>query len=116
MAYSGAIAMCSGRFHYPNLSSPASFLTLGLSGLVLAGLLLNRKGRKTRVAIGLALVGMLLMATGQLLRPSALLYYGGVVLLFFGIWYNGSFGYFYRKVAHSIKKSLTNLRYDRGKL
>jgi len=43
-------------------------------------------------------------------------YYLGVTLLFFGIWYNGSFIYFFKRFFLTFKKYITITNYDSGKL
>lgn len=97
MAYTGAISMCSGNNLYPNAGSYFSYITLALAFVVLAGIALNRKGKKTRTALLIALIGCLLVLTSQFLFLSSAIYYIGTVLLFWGIWYNGSFSYFYKR-------------------
>lgn len=116
MAYSGAITMCSGNMTYPNANSMASYLTVAVALLVILGILLNWKGKKTRWALGLASLGICMMYLGQFYFISITNYYLGVGLLFFGIWFNGSFYYFYHKFLRAFKKYTTTLRYDRGKL
>lgn len=115
MAYSGAVTMCSGM-KYPHAGSFSAYLSLGLAAIVLLGILLNRRGRKTWRAFGLASLGILTLLVGQFFIISATNYYLGVGLLFFGIWYNGSFTYFLRKFLLIIKKRTTFTAYDRGEL
>jgi hypothetical protein len=104
MAYSGAVTMCSGNMLFPNAGTTASYLTVGLAALVIFGILLNRKGRKTWVALALASTGILFLIIGQFYFISMISYYLGVLLLFFGIWLNGSLPYFYRKYVPGFKK------------
>lgn len=113
MAYSGAVTMCSGM-KYPNAGSLSAYLSIGLAVFVLLGILLNWKGRKTWVALGIASLGILVLMIGQFLIISSSNYYLGVALLFFGIWYNGSFTYFLRKFLLTFKKYTTITHYDRG--
>jgi len=107
MAYSGAMAMCSGEMLYPNAGSTASYLTIGIAFLVLLSMFLNYKGRKTRVALSIATLGVFMLLLGQVYFISMVNYYLGVILLFFGIWYNGSFFHFYRKYGRAFIKYLT---------
>lgn len=104
MAYSGAMTMCSGNMLYPNAGTSASYLTIGIALFVLLSMILNYKGRKTQVALLLAASGILLMLIGQFFFISMTNYYLGVLLLFFGIWYNGSFLHFYEKYASAFIK------------
>lgn len=97
MAYSGAISMCSGNQLYPNAGGISSYITLGIAALVIVSMILNYKGLKSIVAIGICLSGMVFLAISQFYAMSQEVYYVGVVLIFFGIWYNGSFFHFYNK-------------------
>jgi len=97
MAYSGAVTLCSGTTMYPNASSNMPFLILGISLVVLISLLLNYKKVTTMRAIILVSIGMLLMISSQLYFMNNASYYLGAGFLFFGVWYNGSFNYFYKK-------------------
>lgn len=106
MAYSGAVTMCSGM-RYPNAGSWEAYLSLGLAVFVLVGIAFNRKGKRTRIALGIASLGILLLFLGQFLIISMSNYYLGVALLFFGIWYNGSFTYFFKKFLLTLKKYTT---------
>lgn len=100
MAYSGAIPLCSGSAIYPNEGTLPMILTLVFAVIVLMGILLNPKGRKTLIAVSIAVSGILVLALSQTVYPSMAVYYTGVAVLFFGIWYNGSFSYFKRRAQH----------------
>lgn len=106
MAYSGAMSMCSGKMLFPNADTYSSYFILGLSLVVLLGVLLNQKGKTTWIAVGITSLGILLLFISQFYNISETLYYTAVGLLFFGIWFNGSFKYFYNKYFNSIRKSL----------
>ena len=97
MAYTGAVSLCSGNMLYPNSGTLASYVTTALALVVLFSILLNRKGRKTWFALGFAVMGMFFLVLGQFYLISEFNYYLGVILLFFGIWLNGSFLHYYRK-------------------
>jgi len=96
MAYSGAVSLCSGKMLFPNANTYSGYIIVGLSILVLLGILLNFKGKRTWIAAGITFFGMLLLTISQFYSISESLYYIAVAFLFFGIWYNGSFHYFYR--------------------
>ncbi len=97
MAYSGAMSLCSGKMIFPNAESSSSYFILGLSFIILLGILLNNKGKRTWIAAAITTIGILLLSISQFYSISEALYYTSVALLFFGIWFNGSFYYFYRK-------------------
>jgi len=103
MAYSGAMTLCSGRTLTPNAGTGSSYLIIGLSILVLASIAFNHKGKKTKIAILLSLLGIISLISSQFIFISQILYYIGVGILFFGIWYNGSFSFFYRKYQTRFK-------------
>lgn len=103
MAYSGAMSLCSGKMFYPHANSYSSYLIIGLSLFTLIGIALNYKKKRTRVAILIALIGISLLIISQFFLMSNGLYYVGTALLFFGIWYNGSFNFFYRKYLAGFK-------------
>lgn len=91
MAYAGAIPLCGGKTLYPNAGNFSLYLTGGFALVVLLGILLNNKGVRTFWAGIIATAGIGCIVAGQLLWISMPLYYLGVLILFFGIWYNGSY-------------------------
>jgi hypothetical protein len=118
MAYSGAVSMCSGKMLYPHADATSSYVFLGLSIIIILGLLFNRKGKVTWIALGIVAGGISLLVISQFYYISEPLFYCAVALLFFGIWFNGSFKYFYRKYFIPVQKTLVkslNLNYDRRK-
>lgn len=100
MAYAGAIPLCGGSTMYPNEGNSSLYITLGCSLIVLLGILLNRRGKRTWIAALIVLSGIVVLALSQVYWISMPLYYLGVITLFFGIWYNGSFAYFKRTYFH----------------
>ena len=103
MAYSGAVTLCSGTTMYPHADTTTSYLSLSLALFVMLSIYFNYKGKKTKYALFLTFIGMLLLMSSQLYWISEYLYYAGVGFLFFGIWYNGSFTFFYQKYLTSLK-------------
>ena len=81
---------------YPNAGNLSMYVTAGFAVVVLLGILLNPKGVRTLYAGLIAMVGIICIVASQTLWISMSLYYAGVSILFFGIWYNGSFAYFKR--------------------
>lgn len=98
MAYSGAITLCSGRSIFPHAGNYAAYLILGVGLLVMLGIVLNQRGKRTWVAALLAGLGLLSLLLSQLVFYSPTLYTVGSLLLLFGVWYNGSFWYFYHRI------------------
>ncbi len=105
MAYAGAIPLCGGTTMYPNAGNISTYITVGFAVIVLLGILLNRKGVRTFHAGLIAMAGIFCIVASQVLWISMLLYYAGVSILFFGIWYNGSFAYF-KRTCFSLLTSL----------
>jgi len=95
MAYSGAMSLCSGRMLYPNAGGWSGYVTVGVAALVLISILINRRDGRTHIAALIALLGISLLAYSQFVVMSSIIYYLAVSILFFGIWYNGSFLHFY---------------------
>jgi len=91
MAYSSAIAMCGGPDMYLKENNWASYIPLGLSVIIISMLFLNWRGSRTKYALTIAIIGFgFILLTHQLFFDS-FYYYIGAGLLFFGIWFNGSF-------------------------
>ncbi len=90
---------------YPNAGNISTYITVGFAVIVLLGILLNRKGVRTFHAGLIAMAGIFCIVASQVLWISMLLYYAGVSILFFGIWYNGSFAYF-KRTCFSLLTSL----------
>jgi len=109
MAYSGAMSMCSGKMLFPNADAYSGYIIIGLSLLILFSILLNHKGTKTWIASFIVLIGISLLTMSQYLTMSEPLYYLASFVLFFGIWYNGSFTFFYKKYFKSKIKTNTSI-------
>jgi len=101
MAYSGAVTLCSGTTMYPHADTTTSYLSLGLALFVILSILFNNKGKKTKYALCITIIGMIILMSSQLYWISEYLYYAGVGFIFMGIWYNGSFSFFYKKIITS---------------
>ena len=75
-----------------------------LGALIILMILLNFRGRRTFVSLGIAVVSMvfLLLKTyyATPLLPDWVLY----TAFFFAIWYNGNFQYFYRFIRFRLQK------------
>ncbi len=67
-----------------------------LGAVIIAMILLNQRGRRTYIALGVAVVAMALLVVQTYFIPALLpdwIIYGA---FFMAIWYNGNFRYFYR--------------------
>lgn len=108
MAYSGAVTLCSGNTLYPNAGGYSAYITIGLSLFILIAIYSNHKGKRTFYSLLIALSGVILLLISQSLYINSYLYYVAVTLLLFGIWYNGSFFYFYKKGKQKIRYTFLN--------
>jgi hypothetical protein len=110
-AYSSTIMLCSKdsftsktNLHH---SGSTILFTVILCVFTLAGIGFNWRGRRTTYAIGIALTGCLMAVFSVLYGGGELLYYSGVLLIFAGVWFNGSMLY----VINRVKNKLTSPLY-----
>ena len=108
MAYSGAVSLCSGTSLYPNSGSTAIYLSLGIGIFIIATILLNNKGRRTMISLAICSIAIGLLLLSQLVLMDSTVYALASLILLFGIWYNGSFFYFYDKCKHSLRHRFLN--------
>ena len=110
MAYSGAVSMCSGKMLFPNANSYSGYFMVGFSIIILLGILLNNKGSRTLISVSIVSIGILLLAISQFVILSEPLYYLACLIMLLGIWYNGSFTFFYKKYLENKfkRKSIIN--------
>lgn len=70
-----------------------------LLGIVIISLiLLNQRGRRTLIALGIATVAMVFLVLKTYYNAAVLPDWFIYIAFFFSIWYNGNFKYFYRFV------------------
>ena len=106
MAYSSAIAMCGGSDLYMEDNNLASYIPLILSALVLILIAAKPKGIKTKIALGISIIGSLLILGVHQTWIIPELYYPGNFLIFMGVWVNGSFFNLIKKIKNiTIKTS-----------
>lgn len=108
MAYSGAVTLCSGTSLYPNSGSTAVYLSLGIAIFIMGTIYLNNKGRRTMISLAICSVAIALLLLSQLVLMDNVIYTMASLILLFGIWYNGSFFYFYNKIKHSLRHRFLN--------
>lgn len=69
-----------------------------LGGIIIAMILLNQRGRRTRISLGISIIALVFLVLQTYFLSPILpdwLIYGA---FFMAIWYNGNFQYFYRFV------------------
>jgi hypothetical protein len=75
-------------------------ITSVLCFLTFIGIALNRKGNRTFYALSIAATGIILIMFSVIRGGGQPLYYGGIFLLFFAAWLNGSFLWFLKKLGY----------------
>jgi hypothetical protein len=94
MAYSGTVMLCGKNTLIENQYNNNSILSISLTALfcslIIAGLLLNFRGTRTKYALVLAGLGILMILNSVIRNGGQELYYLGVSILFIAIWLNGS--------------------------
>jgi uncharacterized membrane protein YobD (UPF0266 family) len=120
LAYTSTILLCTKDETLVASSLHASPLTISITAvlclIVFVGVLLNRRGRRTRLALAVVLTGMALMMITVVRGGGEALYYAGNMLVFAGIWINGSFLYVWRQLRQAWKNisGLEPARADRS--
>jgi hypothetical protein len=120
LAYTSTILLCTKDETLVASSQHASPLTIAITAVlclfILGGVLLNRRGRRTRLALAVVLSGMAIMMTSVVRGGGEALYYTGNLLVFAGIWMNGSFLYVWRQLRQALKNisGLEPARADRS--
>ena len=100
-SYSAAISLCSGKTILKEAVGWTSYIPIVLAIILIGSFLYNYKGMKTLKAIGLALVGCIIILYGEYFVKNMSTYYIGAVTLLWACWMNGSFNFFVRKVKRS---------------
>ena len=103
MAYSSAITVCGGKSFQGYSPEWTSFISISLAIVPLILILMNYRGKRTLVAFGILLSGILLIIYSEIITGNLTTYYYGGALLIFGIWYNSSFLFFYYKIKDMVK-------------
>jgi hypothetical protein len=107
LAYSSTIMLCGKdsvtsktSLHY---SETTIFFTIGLCLVTIASIAFNQRDQRTMYAIGLALAGSIMATLSAIYGGGEILYYSGVLLIFTGVWLNGSLLYVINRIRNKIK-------------
>jgi hypothetical protein len=98
MAFSGTLMLCgngSGMFTRTFSSLPTQIFSVTFCLLILLFIILNFRDKRTLYAIALAVVGSAMVIYSTTIAGGLMLYYSGVVMIFFSVWLNASFALFY---------------------
>jgi hypothetical protein len=74
-----------------------SYIPVILAFVLIGTFIYNYKGRKTLLAIALAVSASITILYGEYVVKTQWIYYLGVLTLFAACWLNGSFSFFLRK-------------------
>lgn len=102
MAYTSTAMLCGEGAVFEVSTTHNSALTIFITtvlGLVtLAAIITNRKGKRTYVAFALSLLGLFMVLFSVIRFGGQPLYYTGILLVFTGVWLNGSLVWFWRNL------------------
>jgi hypothetical protein len=102
MAYSSTLMLCNKdtliEKSINHSSSLSIYITAFFCLVAILGLLLNYKDNRTKYAISIASLGSALIMYSIIKSGGQELYYFGVSIIFFAIWFNGSFLSILRKI------------------
>lgn len=105
--YSCVVTMCSGAKLHQYTPNVYGIISVILALIVIASFLFNYKGRKTQIAMALAMLGTCLVSFSQFITGSPPQYFMGTMLIFFSIFFNGSFMHFWQRFTkHFQRKSI----------
>jgi|GEM_PF-5238572 len=119
LAYTSSILLCTRNESIVATSVHSSPLTIGLTAafclFILGGILLNRRGARTRYALMWAMMGIAGMLVSVTWGGGTFLYYLSNSLVFLGIWINGSFLYIWNHLRQFAREmgAMSVLRFFR---
>jgi hypothetical protein len=106
LAYSSTIMLCGKdtvtsqtSMHY---SSSTIIVTSLLCLLTISAIAFNWRGRRTMYAMGIAFAGSLLAMSSVALGGGEYLYYSAVLVIFTGVWLNGSLLYVINRIKNKV--------------
>jgi len=103
LAYSSTLVMCGRDMTATSIRHHQSPLTIAFSALlcltVLFSIVLNNRDSRTIWSFFTALIGSVVVMVSSLYSGGEILYYSGVILVFLGVWMNGSLLYVLRRVS-----------------
>lgn len=103
MAFTGTALLCGEGSVMEVSRTHNSLLTITVTGvlcvLTLAGIALNRRGKRTWYAISIACLGIAMIMFSVIRSGGQPVYYSGISLVFFAVWLNGSLLWFVKKLG-----------------
>jgi len=101
MAFSGTLMLCgngSGMFTRTFSSLPTQIFSITFCLLIVLFIVLNFRDKRTLYAIFLSTIGSAMIIYSATIAGGLLLYYSGVMIIFFSIWLNASLFYFVDRI------------------
>lgn len=105
--YSCVVTMCSGAKLHQYTPNAYGIIPVILAFILILSFLFNYKGRKTQIAMALAVIGTGLVSLSQFITGSPPQYFMGTGLIFFSVFYNGSFLHFWQRFSHQFQSKNT---------
>jgi hypothetical protein len=103
MAFTGTALLCGEGSVVEISRTHNSLLTIVITGVLCLvtciGIALNRRGNRTLYALAIAAAGVAMIMFSVIRSGGQPLYYGGISIVFFAVWLNGSFLWFVRKIG-----------------
>ena len=107
--YSCTIAMCSGLKITQYTPNAYAIIPVLIALIVTLSFFANYKGKKTQISIAIGTIGTILISTSQFITGSPTQYFTATAIIFFAVFYNGSFSHFARQFKKILQtKSKTN--------
>jgi hypothetical protein len=94
VAFTGTAILCGpGTAAHPSgtfFSLPTLYIAVFFCLIILVSIFFNYRDARTMYALGIAMLGMALLTCSIAAGGGELLYYSGVLIIFSGVWLNGS--------------------------
>jgi hypothetical protein len=103
MAFTGTALLCGEGSVIETSSTHNSLLTIVITSalclLTFVGIAMNNRGNRTFYALATAASGIAMVMYSVIRSGGQPLYYGGIFLVFFAVWLNGSLLWFVKKIG-----------------
>ena len=108
IAYSSTIMLCGKEESLISSQTQSSILSTGITIffclVILASLFFNYRDDRTKYALALASTGSLLLVASTIWAIGPFMYYSGTLIIFAGVWLNGSMLFVLKKVKNKMSK------------
>jgi hypothetical protein len=108
IAYSSTIMLCGKEASIISTQTHTSLLSTGITLffclVILTCIFLNYRDNRTKYSLGLAFTGSLLLVASTIWAIGPFMYYAGAIIIFTGVWLNGSMLFVINKIRTLIYK------------